>query len=752
MKERVVSKRTPTYLVLVIAFLLIVTLSLGFLLVQQSKSSIVSLMQTRMLDISNTAAAMIDGDVLKSVSPEDEGTEGYESIMRTLTYFQDNVDLKYIYCIRDMGDGTFTFGLDPTVEDPGEFGSPIVYTDALRTASTGTAAVDDTHYEDAWGRFYSAYSPVFDSQGNVAGIIAVDFSAEWYDQQLSTLTRTTIVVAVLALLFGGAIVTAIVTRSERRIGSIHGQLNELETTLRHEMGSDQEVEEGTHTTADEGSAAYSMDDLERQIQSMQTELTTQIAQVHGQAYKDGLTGVKSKRAYLETETTLDNKLEAGEAIEFGIVVCDINGLKKINDTLGHNAGDTYIRQSCAMVCDIFAHSPVYRVGGDEFVVVLTGRDYLNRGALIHELHKRSVAHIATQGAIVSGGLEEYAPGQHRCVREVFEQADAKMYQEKLLLKSLGAATRDDESQKPAVNTMFDDITDLNVRKHLLIADDVQPNREILGDLLQDDYDILYASDGMETLQMLRSHKDQIALLLLDLYMPNMTGREVMAEMQVDEDLMSIPVIVITVDEDAELDCLKIGAMDFIPKPYPDIEIVKARISQCIELSENRDLIRRTQRDKLTGLYNFDYFIRYVDRFDKKYEGTVFDAVAVNVNQFHAINEQYGRQFGDLLLRSMGIGIGQLARRIGGIGCRKEGDTFLLYCPHQDDYNPLISRFLADLFVEKDMENRIALRFGVFADARQESDVEERFTCAKIAADSVQDDSLQLCGFYTYISE
>ena len=54
--------------------------------------------------------------------------------------------------------------------------------------------------------------------------------------------------------------------------------------------------------------------------------------------------------------------------------------------------------------------------------------------------------------------------------------------------------------------------------------------------------------------------------------------------------------------------------------------------------------------------------------------------------------------------------------------------------------------------EKDMENKIALRFGVFADARQESDVEERFTCAKIAADSVQDDSLQLCGFYTYISE
>lgn len=103
------------------------------------------------------------------MSPADEGTEAYESIMRTLTYFQDNIDLKYIYCIRDTGDGTFTFGLDPTVEDPGEFGSPIVRTEALEKASKGTPSADEVHYEDAWGSFYSAYSPVYDSKDEVAG-------------------------------------------------------------------------------------------------------------------------------------------------------------------------------------------------------------------------------------------------------------------------------------------------------------------------------------------------------------------------------------------------------------------------------------------------------------------------------------------------------------------------------------------------------------------------------------------------------
>lgn len=401
--------------------------------------------------------------------------------------------------------------------------------------------------------------------------------------------------------------------------------------------------------------------------------------MHGQANTDELTGVKSKHAYFKRENELDEKLKTGALSDFAIVVCDVNGLKKINDTQGHKAGDEYIRRACKMICDVFSHSPVYRVGGDEFVALLTGRDYENRSILMRELHQLSSAHITTDEAIVSAGLAEYDPDRDHSVREIFERADATMYQDKTLLKSLGAVIRDDES-----NHENDDGEAIKMRKHILIADDIETNREMLGDLLADDYDIFYASDGVETLEMLRKHKDEIALLILDLYMPNMTGREVMREMQVDEELMLIPIIVLTVDQDAELDSLKIGAMDFISKPYPDIDIVKARIAKCIELSENRDLIRRTERDKLTGLYNVDYFIRYVNLLDQQSKGAAFDAFACDVNRFHEINEQYGRQFGDLVLRSIGIGIKKLARKTGGIGCRKGGDTFLLYCPHRED--------------------------------------------------------------------
>ena len=128
---------------------------------------------------------------------------------------------------------------------------------------------------------------------------------------------------------------------------------------------------------------------------------------------------------------------------------------------------------------------------------------------------------------------------------------------------------------------------IRARRRILIADDIETNRELLGDVLAADYDVLYACDGVEALDLLQKHRGEISLLILDLIMPNMNGREVLRRMQADETLRDIPVIVLTVDQQAELECLKLGAMDFIPKPYPDMEIVKARIAKCIALSERQ---------------------------------------------------------------------------------------------------------------------------------------------------------------------
>ena len=125
--------------------------------------------------------------------------------------YVDNIELEYIYCVKDRGDGTFIFTIDPTVDDPGVYGEEIVSTEALLQASKGIAAVDDVPYVDKWGRFYSAYSPVFDSDGNVAGIVAVDFSADWYDRQISNLVRITAIVIIVAFCISVAIIIFIAT-------------------------------------------------------------------------------------------------------------------------------------------------------------------------------------------------------------------------------------------------------------------------------------------------------------------------------------------------------------------------------------------------------------------------------------------------------------------------------------------------------------------------------------------------------------
>ena len=428
------AKRTSGYLILSVIFVLFVNLSLGLLLMRKASDSMISLLQTRMLDISNTAAAMLDGDTLRDVTPEDKGTPQYDNVMKTLTYFQDNIELNYIYCIRDMGDGTFTFGLDPTVEDPGEFGSPIVYTDALYKASKGEASADNTKYEDAWGSFYSAYSPVFDSRGEVAGIVAVDFSAEWYEAQIATLSRITSIVALISLIGGASIAFALITFIRRRLGEVHGQLNDLADNLMHEIGKDAADEQVDNAKAaglrQRGDS--DIDALGKRIQSMQSELRSQFAQVHEQAYMDGLTGTKNRAAYLESVMEIEMAAKDGVAA-FSVAVFDLNGLKTINDNYGHESGDMAIKDASEVIKKVFGKRNVYRTGGDEFVAIIDTSD----DNVILDLFARVERDLDLANMVsrpykmplsISKGYSIYRQGD--TFKDTFNRADMMMYSDK----------------------------------------------------------------------------------------------------------------------------------------------------------------------------------------------------------------------------------------------------------------------------------------------------------------------------------
>ena len=466
------------------------------------------------------------------------------------------------------------------------------------------------------------------------------------------------------------------------------------------------------------------------------------------ALTDPLTGVKSKHAFLFREKEINSAVEAGEADAFAVAVCDVNGLKVINDTLGHKAGDDYIRKASKMICDIFQHSPVFRTGGDEFVVILQDRDYLIRKELLLALHDRSVEHISKNEVVISGGLSEYKPGADKSFHDVFERADALMYEEKKLLKGMGAISREDaETAAKPILSKDEDAEIMNLKRNILIVEDERINQMILGNMLADAYEVLYASDGIEALEQVKNHKDELAMVLLDLQMPHMGGMEVLKVMKEEEELKGIPVIVMTADQSAEVDCLKIGAIDFIPKPYPSAEIVQTRVDRCIELTEKRSIINSTERDSLTNLLNLDYFLRYVRMYDQHYHDMPMDAVVLDVNHFNMLNERYGKQYGDSVLVRIGKRVRQISREIGGVCCRRGADTFFVYCPHQEDYESILERASEGLVDEDVSKNRVRLRLGVYAQVDKSLQIERRFEYAKIAGNTVKSGFRKAIGFY-----
>ena len=151
------------------------------------------------------------------------------------------------------------------------------------------------------------------------------------------------------------------------------------------------------------------------------------------AARDELTGIRNKNAYQEYEIRLQNEY-VKERKSFGVIVCDVNGLKIVNDTLGHKAGDEYIRSACHLICTTFTHSPVFRIGGDEFVVVLLGEDFANRNELLESFRKQVLENQESGKVIVATGMAVLRADEDTKVNDVFSRADALMYENKKQLK------------------------------------------------------------------------------------------------------------------------------------------------------------------------------------------------------------------------------------------------------------------------------------------------------------------------------
>lgn len=153
---------------------------------------------------------------------------------------------------------------------------------------------------------------------------------------------------------------------------------------------------------------------------------------------DALTKVRNKRGYDEKITQLNEELKNGECKGFGMAMVDLNDLKKINDRYGHDKGDLAIQRLCGVICSMFKHSPVFRIGGDEFVVVLEGEDLENSQELIDGLAEKwkknqdSSELKPWEKSDAAVGFAEYQEGD--TAETVFKRADRAMYEQKNRMK------------------------------------------------------------------------------------------------------------------------------------------------------------------------------------------------------------------------------------------------------------------------------------------------------------------------------
>lgn len=175
--------------------------------------------------------------------------------------------------------------------------------------------------------------------------------------------------------------------------------------------------------------------LARAFEKTAESLRGYISYVNALAYRDSLTGVKNSTAYSEQTNELDLSMKKGEVEPFGIFVADMNGLKNANDSYGHEFGNKLIFKTARLICDVFKHSPVYRIGGDEFAVLLKGDDFARRDELLAELDERSANAVVIDGdnrfpVSFARAIAVYDEELDDSVDSVFDRADKKMYAHK----------------------------------------------------------------------------------------------------------------------------------------------------------------------------------------------------------------------------------------------------------------------------------------------------------------------------------
>ncbi len=301
-------------------------------------------------------------------------------------------------------------------------------------------------------------------------------------------------------------------------------------------------------------------------------------------YMDALTGVYNRR-YFEDE--IKNKTNTA-----GVAVIDMDYLKVYNDTYGHRAGDHALEMMVNVIRqNIRKTDSLIRYGGDEFLLILPeiSKESFNEKLkkIQEKIHDTAIADCGNLRLSVSIGGVITRDGES--IEEAVLRADRLMY----FAKDQKNMVITEEKTEYLDETMREYLRTQTIKPKILIVDDSDMNREILTEILKQDYELLEAENGEVALRMLEQYGTGIALVMLDLVMPKMDGFQVLMVMNERRLLEDIPVIMISSADSGKYisEAYGFGVSDYIRRPF-DARVVYQRVLNTIKLySKQRRLLR-----------------------------------------------------------------------------------------------------------------------------------------------------------------
>ncbi len=298
-------------------------------------------------------------------------------------------------------------------------------------------------YDNEYGKTYAWYVPLY-LEGEKLGVIGTEVEITDYNRVIAANTLRQLATIALILILTAAVTLWFIDRRYiakigwlSRIVSAYAQNKNASVASAPEQKGTDELSSLMGQTSD---MILEMDNYMKSLVKTTEELSHTRAQVDVEAEiarKDALTGIRNRNAYEEALRQLERRRAEGET-KFGFAVVDVNILKEINDTYGHECGNITIKECCDLLCRVFSHSPVFRIGGDEFVVILEGEDYDRTEELAVRFNREQEKERKEPWRRVSAaiGYALYDESKGGCAEDVFSRADKAMYRRKREMKAL----------------------------------------------------------------------------------------------------------------------------------------------------------------------------------------------------------------------------------------------------------------------------------------------------------------------------